>query len=363
LRQAIDLLSRFVMMGDDTTMTAAERSLILTDSPLTMDDIARLAGVDKSTVSRALAGSKLVSKDTRAHVCRIAEEHGYIVDSKARSLRSGRTRTIAVVIPLQHDKNQPVSDPFFMEMVAHLADCLAERDYHLLLSKVTKPSPLWLSALDRTRKADGIILVGQSLEHEQIAAAAKNGVKLVVWGAKLPDPRYITVGTDNREGGRLATAHLIERGRRAIAFLGDCRLPEIRQRCDGYLDALSAVGLPHDPFRVIPSLFEATDAQAAMQKLLASGTRFDAIVAASDVIAIAAMRTLTAAGRRVPQDIAITGFDDIAMAAHTNPTLTTIRQDIPRGAAFLADRIIELIEGRDAESLEMAPALIVRGSS
>jgi DNA-binding LacI/PurR family transcriptional regulator len=101
-----------------------------------MDDVARLAGVNKSTVSRALAGSRLVAEETRAHVLRIADQYGYIVDAKARSLRSGRTRTIGVIIPLQHDTGQPFSDPFFMEMVAHLADSFAGRGYDLLLSKI-----------------------------------------------------------------------------------------------------------------------------------------------------------------------------------------------------------------------------------
>jgi DNA-binding LacI/PurR family transcriptional regulator len=329
----------------------------------TMDDIASLAGVNKSTVSRALAGSALVAEETRAHVRRIADAHGYIVDAKARSLRSGRTRTIAVVIPLQHDTHQPVSDPFFMEMVAHLADALADRGHDLLFSKVTAKSPSWLTAIDRAGKADGIILVGQSLEHEQISAASAAGTKLVVWGARLPDQPYATVGTSNRAGGRMATSHLLERGRRRIAFIGDCRLPEISQRHDGYLEALDAAGIDRDPDLVVPSLFESEAATAAVQRLLDRKIRFDAITAASDVIAIAAIRVLTAAGLRVPEDIAVTGFDDIAMAGFTAPPLTTIRQNIEAGAGHLADRILTLIDGGAAESLEMPPVLIVRGSS
>ena len=328
-----------------------------------MDDVARLAGVDKSTVSRALAGSPRVTEETREHVRRIADLHGYIVDAKARSLRSGRTRTIAVVIPLQHDTHQPVSDPFFMEMVVHIADCLAERGYDLLLSKVTKTSPSWLSAVDRSGKADGIILIGQSLEHEQISAAALSGTKLVVWGARLPDQHYVTVGTDNREGGRLATAHLIEHGRQSIAFVGDCRLPEIKQRYDGYLDALHAAGVAHDPALVIPTLFEPADALEATRKLISGSIKIDGIVAASDVIAIAAMEALKASGAGVPYDVAVVGFDDIAMAVHTSPPLTTVRQDIPRGAKGLVDGILGLIEGKGAQSLELIPELIVRGSS
>lgn len=330
---------------------------------LTMGDIARLAGVDKSTVSRALAGSPLVTAETREHVRQIADSHGYIVDAKARSLRSGRTQTIAVVIPLQHDTHQPVSDPFFMEMVAHLADRLAERGYDLLLCKVTRTSSSWLAAIDRSHKADGIILIGQSLESEQITQAAAGGTKLVVWGARLPGQGYVTVGTDNRAGGRLATDHLIQQRRRHIAFIGDCRLPEIKQRYDGYREALQAAGLEHDPRLVIPTLFEPRDALDAMRKLISSSVRFDGIVAASDVIAIAAIQVLTQAGTRVPQDVAVTGFDDIFMAAHTSPPLTTVRQDIPRGAKALADSILELIDGGQPHSVEFPGELIIRGSA
>ncbi len=201
------------------------------------------------------------------------------------------------------------------------------------------------------------------MEHERISAAALSGTKLVAWGARLPDQPYVTVGSDNRAGGRLATAHLLARGRRHIAFVGDCRLPEIAQRHDGYLDALRAAGLPADGALVVPTLFEAKDALAAMGRLMERPILIDGVVAASDVIAIAAIQALAAAGFRVPTDVSVIGFDDIVMAAHTSPPLTTIRQDIARGAEALADRMLALIEGGAAECLEMSPILIVRGST
>jgi DNA-binding LacI/PurR family transcriptional regulator len=330
---------------------------------LTMDDIARLAGVAKSTVSRALAGSAVVAADTRERVRQIAEQHGYVINTVASGLRLRRTRTIAVVILLRHDAQQSISDPFFMEMLAHLADCLAARGYDLLLSKITAPSSSWIQVIERSRKVDGVILIGQSLEHAQISAAASGGMPVVVWGAKMKGQTYITVGTDNREGGRMAALHLIARNRRAIAFVGDCRVPEVRQRHAGYLAALKAAGIIADSRLVVPSLFEPEDALLAIRRLIDSGAGFDGIVAASDVIAMAAIQALSAAGRRVPEDVAVTGFDDIAMAAHATPPLTTIRQDIARGAALLTEFILDRVDGKAPRSIEMEPELVVRGST
>jgi DNA-binding LacI/PurR family transcriptional regulator len=330
---------------------------------LTMDDVARLAGVDKSTVSRALAGNPIVAAETREHVRKIAESHGYVLNTVASGLRSRRSKVIAVVIPLVRESHQQIFDPFFMAMVAHLADCLAQRGYDLLLSAIATGAASWISALQRSRRADGVILVGQSLEHDQIAAASAAGVPLVVWGARLPDEPYLTVGTDNVEGGRLATAHLLARGRRSIAFIGDSGLPEIGQRYAGFVAALNAVGMSPDPGLLVPCRFEPDDALRAARRLIAGPVAFDGIVAASDVIAMAALQALSAAGLKVPEQVSVTGFDDILMAAHTTPALTTIRQDIARGARLLTERILELIDGKPIESVEMPPSLVIRGST
>jgi DNA-binding LacI/PurR family transcriptional regulator len=328
-----------------------------------MDDIARLANVDKSTVSRALAGNKLVAEETRRHVIRISEENGYILNSAASGLRTRKSKVIAVAVPLGHDARQPLSDPFFLMMVGHLADRLAEHGFDLLLSKVAAPSAFWIGGLFQSRRADGVILIGQSLEHDHICAAALDGIPLVVWGTRMKDQPYISVGTDNRAGGVLATEHLIERGRRRIAFIGDTRLPEIQERHAGYLAALRHAGLKADKNRAASSHFEADEAYTATSKLLARAPDTDAIVAASDVIAISAIAAANALKLRVPEDISVTGFDDIPMARHTNPPLTTVRQDVQRGAALLTQSLLARIECQEVSSTVMAPSLVIRGSS
>ncbi len=331
--------------------------------PLTMTDIARLAAVSESTISRALTNSPLVSNKTRERIQALALEHGYTVNPIARNLRSRTTRTIAVVIPLVHERDQHLSDPFFASILGHLADALTSRGYDLLLSKVFTHQDRWVEGMVQSQRADGVILIGQSLEHETINAAAEAGVPVVSWGAKMPGQAYTSVGSDNRAGGRLATEHLVQSGRKHVAFLGDIRLPEVAQRYDGYLAAHRSAGLTPNPALCIPAHFLPEDAYAAAQGLIASGVKFDGVVSASDLIAVSTMRALAEHGQRVPQDVGVVGFDDITLAPYTTPPLTTIRQDIALGASLLVDAVLDTVAGKPMASVEMPPQLVVRGSS
>jgi DNA-binding LacI/PurR family transcriptional regulator len=331
--------------------------------PITMDDIARLSGVNKSTVSRALAGSATVAPGTRERIEEVVRAHGYVVNQTARGLRMRRSMLIAVLIPLQHDREQPLSDPFFMEMIGYLADSLTLHGYDLMLSKIASGSAQWLTNFQRSRRADGLILIGQSLEHAHIAQAAKAGIPLVVWGAKLPRQGYVTVGSDNTAGGRLAAAHLLSGGRRRIAFLGDRRLPEIAQRHQGYLHAHAQAGIRPDEGLTLAAGFAPDEARAAVLSLLARNIAFDGIVAASDVIALAALQVLGAHGLVIPREVAVVGFDDVGLAAHTQPALTTVRQEIRTGAQLLTKALLTKIEGAIARSSQIAPTLVVRESS
>jgi DNA-binding LacI/PurR family transcriptional regulator len=330
---------------------------------VTMDDVARHAGVDKSTVSRSLAGNLLVAKETRENVLRVAKELGYTINQMARGLRSQRSHTIAVAIPLAHDKQQSVADPFFMEMVAHIADSLAEHGYELLLSKIAESSDQWLPNLMQSRRADGVILIGQSLEHAHITSAAAAGIPLIVWGARLPDQNYITVGTDNELGGYLATHHMIESKRQHIAFVGDCRLPEIDRRFQGYCRAFSEADKTVNKDYLVSSDFEPEHVAKVVGELIKRHPEIDSIVATADVIAFAAIQAISQANLSVPRDIAVSGFDDIMMAAHSSPALTTVRQDIALGAKLLTEKLLALIRGETISTIEMKPSLIIRAST
>jgi DNA-binding LacI/PurR family transcriptional regulator len=201
------------------------------------------------------------------------------------------------------------------------------------------------------------------MEHKAIETAARDGVPLVVWGAKLPRQRYVSIGTDNLAGGDMATRHLLERGRRHIAFLGDRRVPEVAQRFSGYTKALEQAGLKPNPGLNLPIPFGAEDALKALGDMVRSGRRIDGVVAASDVIAMSAIRALVEAGIRVPEDVSVVGFDDLAIARFTSPPLTTIRQDVVTGARLLVDKLLAIMAGQKAETEQMQPELVVRSSS
>jgi DNA-binding LacI/PurR family transcriptional regulator len=330
---------------------------------MTITDIARLAGVSVSTVSRALAGNPLISEKTRERIQEIARDTGFSLNPLASSLRSKQSRTISVIITLVHEKTQHLYDPFWMTMLAHLAETLTDMGYEMLLSKTSVHAEGWIERTRRMQRPAAIILIGQSREHAAIEAAARAGCPVVVWGARMEPQSYPTVGTDNKGGGALAARHLIERGYRRIAFLGDRTLPEIAQRYEGYRAALNEAGIALDPRLTVTSGFDPDHALAAAQALIAGEAQFDAVMAASDVIAISAMHALAAAGRSVPDEVGVVGFDDIQMAAFTTPSLTTIRQDIAGGARLLVENAASVIAGRAVESVEMPGRLMVRQST
>ncbi len=331
-------------------------------APIKMADIARMAGVSVSTVSRALAGSALVPQAKREEILALAQEQGYVINEQARNLRLKKTRTIGIVIPLGHEVGQLISDPFFIELLGRLADEITARDYNVLLTKVARPEPGWQDRLIQSQKADGLIVIGQSDQHEALNAVARTYLPLVVWGAHLPSQLYCSVGSDNIGGARLAVEHLVQKGRRRIAFLGVPDLPEVGLRYDGYRRALAAAGIAEDPALLAPAHFTVDTAYDTVRGLIDSKVPFDAIFAVSDVIAIAAIKALNAAGLRVPDDVAVVGFDDITIAAYVSPALTSVRQDLARGAKVMIDLLFRRMEGENTPSATMPAELVVRKS-
>ncbi|MBE7217077.1 MAG: LacI family DNA-binding transcriptional regulator [Caulobacteraceae bacterium] len=328
-----------------------------------MADLARLAGVSTSTVSRALAGSALVPQATRREIEALAARHGYVANLGARRLRTARTDVVAVVFPLAHEQGQPISDPFFLELVGHLADAVSARGCDTLLIRVPAPTEGWLERLWQSGRADGVLVIGQSDQHEALNAAAAAGAPMVVWGARRADQRYCTVGVDNEAGARAATEHLLAAGRRRIAFVGGADAPEFADRRRGYEAALRASGLAPDPERELQTHLSGDDLAAPLMARLEADPEIDAVVCATDMIAVGVVRALLACGRRVPQDVAVTGFDDIAAAALTSPGLTTVRQDLAAGADAMVERLFALAAGRPAESLEMPAPLVLRDTT
>jgi DNA-binding LacI/PurR family transcriptional regulator len=325
-----------------------------------MADLAQLAGVSVATVSRALAGSAEVSEATRERIRALARSMNYTVNVGAQALRTKVKRTVALGVPRDPRTDQPISDPFFLAMIGQLADALTAQGFDVLLSRASAGA---LAALHDSGVATALLQIGQLREHEALNQLADRGVPLVVWGARLPDQRYCCVGCDNVTGGHLAGAHLVALGRRRIAFIGDTTLPEPLARWQGCQTALAAAGLTLDPALHLNLLYGIEDTRSGIQRLLDAGTRFDAVFACSDVMAIAAQAQLRQHGLRVPEDVVVVGYDDIAWAAVADPPLTTVRQDIAAAARTMVAALIRQIDGEPVDSVELPVELVRRRSA
>jgi len=329
-------------------------------------DIAYEAGVSQSTVSRALRNSPLVREETRRRVQEAARRLNYQVDQRAAGLRSQRSRTLAVLLFEDPTSDDSQINPFFLSMLSSITHAAARHEYDVLLS-FQQLSDDWHTRYELSNRADGIILLGygdfrryrEKLEHLESA-----GAHYIIWGpAEVGKPSH-AMCSDNAAGAADATRHLVGLGRRRIAFLGtaDSGYPEFRQRFRSYRAVLSEAGLQTDPvLRFDADNLESAGNSAAL-RLLASGKRFDAILAASDLIAIGAIGALTERGLNVPQDVAVVGFDDIPAASYVRPPLTTVRQDTIAAGQALVEHVIRRIEGEDVAPMLLRPRLTVRES-
>ncbi|MBB5608514.1 MULTISPECIES: LacI family DNA-binding transcriptional regulator [unclassified Janthinobacterium] len=330
---------------------------------LQMADIARLAGVSTSTVSRALSGSPLVNQETRTRVMELARSLNYSINIGAQNLRLKQNRTVGVVVPYDAATRQHLSDPFFLGMLGSLADALTEQGFDMLVSRVDAET-LDAAALSfDSGRVIGIILIGQWRHHDQLNQLAARQVPIVVWGAQLPQQLYCTVGGDNVAGGRLATEHLLDQGRRRIAFFGDINLPEVAQRHQGYLEALAARGVERDEHLYVAGSFLPQGGALAVQQLVKRGLSFDAIFACSDLLAMSAISALRQHGLPVPEQVAVVGYDDIELAAYFHPPLSTVRQPMRAAGRALVSSLLALVDGAPLASQQLPTELVVRASS
>ena len=328
-------------------------------------DIAQLAGVSQPTVSRALRGSPTVSAATRQRIEAIARELNYTVDRAASNLRLGRTQTIALMLFRDPTPDDTLINPFFLAMLGSMMAACGAAGYDLLVSFQSADEADGEPAHAR---ADGLILLGYGDYGEyrpRLDAMARQGTPFVAWGQVQPEQPGVTIGCDNVAGGRSATELLLARGRRRIAFLGQSGVgyPEFADRCRGYREALDAAGMNADPALQIDAISTTQDGIRATHELLGRGVPFDAIVAASDLIALAAMRVLAERRILVPDAVAVVGFDDIPAAALANPPLTTVTQDASIAGHKLVETLLAQIRGEPVEPQVLPTRLIVRQSS
>ena len=342
---------------------AAPSDSVAEQRRLQMADIARLAGVSTSTVSRALSGSKLVNEETRNRVADLARSLNYTINIGAQNLRLKQNRTVAVVVPYDAATRQHLSDPFFLAILGSLADALTDRGFDMLLSRVDSEQLDSISLPFDTGRAIGVILIGQWRHHDQLNKITARGVPIVVWGAQLERQMYVTIGSDNVAGGFLATEHLIKSGRKNIAFFGDIKLPEVASRYKGYCDALAAHQLPYDEQLVVPASFLENGGEIAMTELVRRTVHYDALFCCSDLLAMSAINIMRQQNKKVPEDVAVVGYDDIELARYFHPPLTTIRQPIQAAGLALVDSLLNLIDQEAVAPQLLSTELICRSSS
>ncbi|HZU15277.1 MAG TPA: LacI family DNA-binding transcriptional regulator [Candidatus Dormibacteraeota bacterium] len=328
----------------------------------TLEEVARMAGVSRATASRVFTGKARVSDATRRAVERAARQLRYVPNQAARSLVTGRTDTVALVIP------EPVpwlfGDPFYPVLIRGINETLSAHEVQLVL--LAPQSPAEQERVERylgRRPVDGALLTALH-EHDPLPVRLRDrGLPVVLGGRIDDDPRLSYVDIDNLGGARRATEHLIQVGRRRIATItGPLNRVSALDRRAGYRQAQADAGLPplEEEGDYTPEAGE-----QAMRRLLERQPDLDAVFCASDPTAVGALRALAAAGRRVPQDVAVVGFDDAALAATTEPPLTTVHQPIHEMGREMARLLLEIIAEptRVGRRVTLATQLVIRGSS
>ncbi|MFB8076613.1 LacI family DNA-binding transcriptional regulator [Streptomyces sp. NPDC056013] len=333
----------------------------------TLEEVAARAGVGRGTVSRVINGSPRVSEQAKAAVEQAVAELGYVPNRAARALAGSRTDAVALVIP--ETEARLFAEPYFLDIIRGVSSELADADKQLLLTLIRSEQERqrfeqYLGA----QRVDGVLLVSVHAADPLPDQVRALGLPAVLNGRRTEDERVAFVDSDNTGAGRTAVAHLAERGRRAVATItGPLDMYVARCRLDGYLQGLAEAGLAADDGLVATGDFTEEGGRRAMRQLLDRRPDLDAVFAASDVMAAGARGVLREAGRRVPEDVALVGVDDSAIARHMDPPLTSVRQPIEEMGRTMARLLLQEIAAPsepDDQPRRMLPTeLVVRASS
>jgi DNA-binding LacI/PurR family transcriptional regulator len=327
----------------------------------TMDGIARLAKVSKPTVSRAFKDSPLVKSATKDRILVIARRHGYSVNWNAQRLRTNRTHTIAVVMHMPPQTGEHASAPFFFQLLNDVARGLWVRRHDLLLCSPDADDAYSYEVMISSKRADGIIFLGQGPGDKWLKDLSRTRVPFVVWGAVDERSSYCTVGSDNRKGGMLAGQRFLELDRDRIVFVGNRSHPEMEQRRQGLEGALRLAGNRAEIVDLeIPDFTFETGYSAIREFLARPGSTLDAVFAGSDTVAMGVVVALREASLRVPDDVSVIGFNDLPMAQYFQIPLTTIRQDTYQAGSLLVEKLFQLFDGGKPSSTRVPTELVIR---
>ncbi|GGR74269.1 MULTISPECIES: LacI family DNA-binding transcriptional regulator [Streptomyces] len=327
----------------------------------TLDEVAERAGVSRSVASRALNNAPHVSRAKREAVERAVRQLGYVPNPTARALATRQTGAAALVI--SGEDPSIFADPFFAQVIVGASAALEEAGLHLMLCLAASPRGRErVAELLRGKGADGAMLMALR-EGDPLAELAERAEMPVVFGGRPvgATPRWY-VDADNTGGAREATEYLLSRGRGRVATIcGRLDTEAGRARYRGYRDAMLGAGL--DPLPPREADFTEAGGAAAMAALLAEHGDLDGVFAANDNMAVGALRTLREAGRPVPAEVAVVGFDDLAVARVADPPLTTVHQPVTALGREMARMLVALVGGQDPTPLILPTRLVVRASA
>lgn len=335
----------------------------------TLEQIAALAGVSRSTVSRVINDHPSVDPDTRERVLRVIREQDYHPNGAARALASRRSHIIGLVIP--QAMSAVFTDPYFPILIQGVSTACEERDYYLLLSFPSITPAEGLTRVVRGAHLDGLVVATSLSDSAQIAHLSRSGTPFVLVGRSTFDGPITSVDVDNVRGGAMAVQHLLRLGYTAIATItGPRDLTSAADRRDGYLAAMRQARLDPPEGYVQEGDYSEWSGTRAMETLLRLRNRPEAVFVASDSMAIGALKAVRAAGLRVPDDIALVGFDDIPVASALEPPLTTVRQPIYglgyTAASVLLDNLLRAPGGErplsEGQRILLPTELVVRES-
>ena len=329
-------------------------------------DIAYLAGVSQSTVSRALRDSPAVNQETKDKIFAIAKQLNYKVDKNASNLRKQTSGTLALLLFEDPTVDESQINPFFLSMLGSITRACSQRGHDLLVS-FQQLSNDWHADYEDSKKADGIILLGYGDYkdyEEKLRTLLAQKTHFVCWGAQVHGHPEFTIRSNNLQGGKLAGEHLLQQGKRRFAFIGNAseNSPEFLARYQGMLHALEQAGINQNTVAQLDAISTEQAGFDAINQLHAQGKSFDALFCASDLIAIGAMRALQKLGLKVPEDVAVVGFDDIPVESFSSPALTTIQQNTSLAGEMLVVNLLKLINHQPVDLTEIQPKIIIRQS-
>jgi DNA-binding LacI/PurR family transcriptional regulator len=328
----------------------------------TLDEVAERAGVSRSAASRVLNNAPHVSREKREAVLRAIQELGYVPNPTARALAARQKNVVALVI--SGEAPSIFADPFFARVIVGASAALEEAGLHLMLCLAASDrSRRGLAELLHARGVDGVMLMAVRENDPVLAIVGEAAEVPVVFGGRPvgdEPPWYVDV--DNAGGTRQATEHLLARGRQRVAMLcGPLDTRVSRERYRGYREAMILAG--REPLSPVCGDFTEPGGAFVMAELLERHPEVDGIVAANDNMAAGALRALRGAGRAVPGDVAVVGFDDLDVARIADPALTTVHQPIQALGSEMARMLAALIAGEEPSPLLLPTRLVVRAST